>query len=99
MRNFFAGSFRSTQNKSFGGDGFMGLIHNVCHIFEAVSRLQAYFKAGVKVGVLFLALPKSRCDWWPNHKVSFSSKPIKPKGLQPLENTVIENPNRTTSSM
>lgn len=37
----------------------MGLIHNVCHIFETASRLQAFFKALVKVWVLFLALPKS----------------------------------------
>ena len=31
----------------------MGLIHNVCHTFETVRRLQAFFKAVVEVWVLF----------------------------------------------
>lgn len=67
----------------------MGLIHNVCHIFETVSRLQAFFKAVVKVwALLFLALSKSHWNWWPNHKISFSNSLIEPKGLQPLANTV-----------
>lgn len=67
----------------------MGLIHNVCHIFETAGRLRAFFKAVVKVWVLFLALPESHGNGWPNHKISFSNSLIKPKGLQPLANGVI----------